>query len=376
MTKTKRRVGIIFGGQSGEHEVSLTSAKNVMDAMDKNKYEIVPIGISKTGLWLSGPDVMARLTTEAKLPPRLSAASTKTETDMGLLPFLDASVLPEKSNLGNLDVIFPILHGPMGEDGTVQGLLELANYPYVGCGVTGSATAMDKAIAKDIFVANGLPIVPHQTILRKKWLDEPAETIASLEATLSYPLFVKPANMGSSVGVSKAHNQAELQTALAEAAKYDRKLIVEQGIDAREIEISILGNDEPIASVPGEVVPSREFYSYASKYIDEDSNLLIPAPLSLELGASIQKHALTAFRVLDCAGLARVDFLLDKASDEIYINEVNTLPGFTAISMYPKLWQASGLDYPSLIDRLIELALERHAEKQQTHRFFNVAEAT
>lgn len=370
----KLRVGIIFGGKSGEHEVSLTSAQNVMTAIDKTKYEVIPIGITKSGLWLTGEGVVAQLTEEATMPPQLAAQTVESTT--GLAPFLDQSVLSQNTNLGDLDVIFPILHGPFGEDGTVQGLFELANYPYVGCGVTGSAVAMDKALAKDVFKANNLPVLPYQTILRKTWQANPSAVISQLERHLNYPMFVKPANMGSSVGVGKAKDQASLETCLGEAAKYDRKLVIEQGIDAREIEVSVLGNDDPIASVPGEVIPGREFYSYAAKYIDNSSDLHIPAPLSATQTAQIQALALHAFRTLDCAGLARVDFLLDKERDEIFLNEINTMPGFTTISMYPKLWAATGINYTELIDRLIDLALERHADKQQTTSFFDVTQAT
>lgn len=372
----KIRVGIIFGGKSGEHEVSLTSAQNVMDAIDKNKYEIVPIGISKSGLWLTGGQVMKQLTDQATLAPQLAARMPETPSSRSLIPFLDESVVAKDAELGSLDVIFPVLHGPMGEDGTVQGFLELANLPYVGCGVLGSAAAMDKGIAKDIFRANGLAVVPDQIILRKRWQSAPEEIIAQIEAALSYPMFVKPANMGSSVGVSKANNRAELEAGMDEAARFDRRLVVEQGVaNPREIEVSVLGNDEPIASVPGEVVPSRDFYSYASKYIDNNSDLLIPAPLTEKQAAEIRQMALTAFQVLDCQGLARVDFLVEEPDGKIYLNEVNTMPGFTAISMYPKLWQASGIEYPDLIDRLIALAVERYADKQQTTSSFNVSEA-
>jgi D-alanine-D-alanine ligase len=373
LSKKKLRIGVIFGGKSGEHEVSLTSAKNVMEAMDKEKYEIVSIGITKDGLWLTGGKVMEQLTAKADLAPQLAARMA--EPNRSLVPFLDNSVVARDSSLGALDVIFPILHGPMGEDGTVQGLFELANLPYVGCGVIGSAAAMDKGIAKDIFRANGLPLVPYQTILRKRWQNNPDEIIEQIEAALAYPMFVKPANMGSSVGVTKAYHQTDLKAGLDEAAKYDRRLIIEQGIEAREIEVSVLGNDDPIASVPGEVIPSREFYSYAAKYIDDASELIIPASLTPEQTDRVKQIALAAFQVLDCAGLARVDFLVEKTSGEIFINEVNTMPGFTAISMYPKLWEASGIGYSELIDRLIELAVERHTDKQQTVSTFDVSEA-
>ncbi len=373
MSNNKLRVGVIFGGKSGEHEVSLVSAKNVMDAMDKNKYEIVPIGITKTGLWVSGSGVMQRLEDEAAMPPQLAARAG--DTPRNLIPFLDDSLLStslktgaaKNATLRDLDLIFPVLHGPMGEDGTVQGFFELADLPYVGCGVAASATAMDKALAKDIFKANGLPVLPHLTILRKTWQRQPETVIAEIEAALTYPVFVKPANMGSSVGINKVDNAAELRSALDEAAQFDRRLLVEQGIAAREIEVSVLGNETPIASAPGEILPSRDFYSYAAKYIDDASELLIPAPLTPAQSEACREMAVRAFQALDGAGLARVDFLMDKESGQIYLNEMNTMPGFTAISMYPKLWEASGISYSDLIDRLIELALERHAEKQQSN---------
>ncbi len=371
--KRKIRVGVLFGGKSGEHEVSLTSAQNVMAAMSKSKYEIVPIGITKTGLWLTGEKVMAQLTGAAEMPPQLAARAAKNRS---LTPFLDASVVARDAALGALDVIFPVLHGPMGEDGTVQGLLELAGLPYVGCGVLGSAASMDKVVAKDILQAHDIPVLPYVTVLRKTWRATPAAVRTQIESALAYPVFVKPANMGSSVGISKVHGTDELVAAMDEAAQYDRRLLVEQGINAREIEVSILGNDDPQASVPGEVLPSREFYSYAAKYIDGDSDLLIPAPLESEQTVAIQQYAIAAFLALDCAGLARVDFLLDRETGAVYLNEVNAMPGFTEISMYPKLWTASGLGYSELIDRLIQLALERHAERSQNRTDFNVSEAT
>lgn len=373
MSHKKIRVGVIFGGKSGEHEVSLTSAKNVIDAIDKSKYKVVPIGITKTGLWLTGPKVMHQLTDKSQMPPKLAAQAGP--SSRSLVPFLDDSVVTPESNLGQLDVIFPVLHGPLGEDGTVQGFLELADVPYVGCGVTGSAAAMDKAVAKAIFRAHELPILPYQVILRRAWQRDPDQVIAQVEANLSYPMFTKPANLGSSVGVIKAKDQAGLWLGLDEAAKYDRKIVVETGLEAREIEVSILGNDEPIASMPGEIIPSREFYSYAAKYIDDSSELIIPAPLTPAQTERIQEIAITAFQALDCAGLARVDFLVDKQNGEIYLNEVNTMPGFTAISMYPKLWAASGLSYTELIDRLIELAIERYDDKQHTTSSFDVSKA-
>jgi D-alanine-D-alanine ligase len=371
-SKKKLRVGIIFGGRSGEHEVSLTSAKGIMEAMDKNKYEIVPIGITKEGQWLTGGNVHRQLLEAAAEHPIIEDHVNRGETPTEeTLPTLALGV----TETGPLDVVFPVLHGPFGEDGTVQGFFELVGVPYVGASVMASAVGMDKAIAKDIFWAHGLPIVPHRVFLRKQWQIDPETVISECEAAMSYPMFVKPANLGSSVGIHKAKNRADLQAGLDDAARYDRKLIVEQGLEAREIEVSVLGNDMPIASVPGEIVPSREFYSYAAKYLDDESELLIPAPLSPEHTELIQELAVMAFKALDCSGLARCDFLLDKETDEVFVNELNTMPGFTPISMYPKLWEASGISYSELIDRLIELALERHEDKQQSQTTFDVRTA-
>ena len=271
-----------------------------------------------------------------------------------------------------VDVIFPVLHGTFGEDGTVQGLLELAGIPYVGCGVLASALAMDKAVAKDVFAAHGLPVLPYVVIKRRDWRLKPEKVIASIQDKLAYPSFVKPANLGSSVGVSKVHDPSELAPALELAARYDRKLVVEQGIEAREIEVSVLGNDDPIASIPGEVVPCHEFYDYRAKYIDEGSKLLIPAPLNAEETQQTRQMAVAAYVALDCAGMARVDFLMDKTNNELWLNELNTIPGFTQISMYPKLWEASGIPYPELIDRLIELATARFEDKNQSETSYAI----
>ena len=268
-------------------------------------------------------------------------------------------------------MIFPVLHGPFGEDGTVQGLLELAGVPYVGCGVLAGSLAMDKIASKEIFIAHGLPVAPYRAVTRKRWETEPAAVIADLETHLGYPMFVKPANMGSSVGVGRAGDRAGLEAALAEAARYDRKLLIEAAVpNAREIECGVLGNDEPLASMPGEVVPSNEFYDYAAKYLDGRSELRIPAPITADQAAQVRKLAVQAFLALDAAGLSRVDFLLDDVSGELYLNEVNTLPGFTSISMYPQLWAASGVPYTELIDRLIELAQERHADRERSQNVY------
>ncbi len=358
------RVGIIFGGRSSEHEVSLLSARGVMNAIDKAKYEVVPIGITKEGRWLASGDPHKALSSGAMTEsnPALLLAQP---SERGLMRLADVQTEQALTavQVSQLDVVFPILHGPFGEDGTVQGLLELAGIAYVGAGVAASAVGMDKVLFKNIMEAHGVPIVPYLVILRKRWEREADEVLDDIEAEIGYDCFVKPANLGSSVGVSKAHGRGELREALDEASRYDRKLLVEVAIDAREIEVSVLGNDEPIASVPGEIVPSNEFYDYRAKYLDGESDLLIPAPIPDRTAETIRQVALAAYRAIDCAGMARVDFLLDRNTGKVYLNELNTLPGFTPISMYPKLWEASGVSYPELIDRLIQLALERHADK-------------
>jgi D-alanine-D-alanine ligase len=274
--------------------------------------------------------------------------------------------------MSRLDVVFPMLHGPYGEDGTVQGLLELAGLPYVGAGVAASAVGMDKAIFKDVMRAHGLPVVDSVAIKRKDWSRAPEEVLEQIEAEIGYDCFVKPANLGSSVGISKAHNRSELRFALTDAARYDRKLLAEKAVSAREIEVSVLGNDQPVASIPGEIVPCNEFYDYAAKYLNGKSELLIPAPLAAGHSDAIRLYAVQAYEAIDCAGMARVDFLLDRDTEQVYINEVNTLPGFTPISMYPKLWEASGVSYPELIDRLIQLALERHIDKSQSTTTYEI----
>ena len=362
---TKRlRVGVIFGGKSAEHEVSLNSAQNVMRALDKNKYEVVPIGISKDGQWLLRGDPLQALTGgQASLSKLLGSGYQLVDdfsTRREVIPGSHTASLPD------VDVIFPVLHGPFGEDGTVQGLLELADIPYVGAGVLSSAVGMDKAAMKDIFRSHDLPVPRYLVFKRHEWERTPDRIAEVVAREISYPCFVKPANMGSSVGVSKAHQAAELAHAVNEAARYDRKILVEYAVpNAREIECSVLGNDDPIASVPGEIVPGHEFYDYEAKYLDESSQLLIPAPLDPALSQRVRDLSIKAFLALDCAGMARVDFLLARGTGELYLSEVNTIPGFTRISMYPKLWEASNLPYSELLDRLIELALERHADKHR-----------
>ncbi|MGD9048833.1 MAG: D-alanine--D-alanine ligase family protein [Anaerolineae bacterium] len=371
----KVRVGLIFGGRSGEHEVSLMSAQGVMGAIDREKYEVVPIGITKGGRWLAAGDPMKALSSgvAAESNPALLLAEPSQQGLMRLETREREQALTAVQ-VSQLDVLFPILHGPYGEDGTVQGLLELAGLPYVGAGVAASAVGMDKALFKDIMCAHGLPVVPYLVIKRKSWEREPEETVAWIEAELGYDCFVKPANLGSSVGISKARNRSELRAALDEAARYDRKLVVEVAVDAREIEVSVLGNDEPMASVPGEIVPCNEFYDYSAKYLDGESELLIPAPLPAETADLVRRLATEAYLAIDCAGMARADFLLDRNTGQVYVNEVNTLPGFTPISMYPKLWEASGVSYTELIDKLIQLALERHADKGRSATDYQVPE--
>ena len=392
----KLRVGILFGGRSGEHEVSLLSAASVLNAIDKEKYEVVPIGITKEGRWLTAGDAQNLLTGKAAeksvRPTTLRAGDPETtpgaavlaqgesvvvppepvHRNAGLVPFQsDAAQMRRSTDRAiNVDLIFPVLHGTFGEDGTIQGLLELADIAYVGAGVLGSAAGMDKDIMKSLFTAAGIPIVKHVTILRGAWEKDPKKAQKLIESKLKYPVFVKPANLGSSVGISKAHNRKELAPAIEEAAKFDRKIVIEQGVGgkkkkAREIECSVLGNDNPVASIPGEIVPGKEFYDYTAKYLDEGSQLIIPAKLTKAETKKVQELAVRAFQAVDCSGLARVDFLMDPTTRKIYLNEINTMPGFTSISMYPKLWAASGLAYADLIDRLIQLGIERHADKKR-----------
>jgi len=396
----KLRVGILFGGRSGEHEVSLLSAASVLNAIDNTKYEVVPIGITKDGRWLTAEHAERLLKGEKHASERphtaqpaplragdpeatpgaaLLAAGESVvvppepaRRDAGLAPFqTDASALRRASDRAiNVDVIFPVLHGTFGEDGTIQGLLELADIAYVGAGVLGSSAGMDKDIMKSLFRAAGLPIVKHVTVLRGQFEREPKKVQKQVESKLKYPVFVKPANLGSSVGISKVHDREELGPAIAEAAKFDRKIVIEEGVGgkknkAREIECAVLGNDDPKASVAGEIVPCKEFYDYDAKYLVEGSEAVIPAQLTKTEMKTVQRLAIAAFQAVDCTGLARVDFLMDPKSRKIFVNEINTMPGFTAISMYPKMWVASGVPYPELIDRLIQLGIERHEDKKR-----------
>jgi D-alanine-D-alanine ligase len=379
----KLRVGVIYGGRSGEHEVSVASAASIIKHLDRGRYEPVPIRIEKDGRWtladktptaISAADVIeqARLEGARSIRPGREAhlvahpgEDTVLAIERGSDSRADATGTATVTGVG-LDVVFPVLHGPYGEDGTVQGLLELANVPYVGAGVLGSAVGMDKAVMKTLFAARDLPVGPYAVVLRPEWNRSASAVISRIAGELGYPVFVKPANLGSSVGISKAKSAGELETAMELALQFDRKVVIEAAIPkAREIECAVLGNDDPEASIPGEIVPSREFYDYEAKYLDEGSKALIPAPLTASQVADIQRLSIAAFRAVDGAGMARVDFLIAGETGEMYVNEVNTIPGFTTISMYPKMWEASGVSYTELVDRLITLALERHAEKQQ-----------
>ncbi len=349
--KNKIKVLVIFGGRSGEHEVSVKSARSVIANIDKNKYQVIPLAIAKNGAWLTGPKVNQILQSGDKVDQGVGESR--------LMPYVSSQQEPL--------VVFPVLHGPYGEDGTIQGMLEMMNVPYVGSGVVGSALGMDKILQKQLFAKNNLPVVDYYWFLKKNWQRNKKHLIKKIETHFHhhYPLFVKPANLGSSVGVSKAHNVNELESAIATAGLYDRKILIEAGIEnAREIEVSILGNDQPQASICGEVIPANEFYDYNAKYINENTQLVIPAKIGERLQKKIQAIAKKAFIALDCCGFARVDFFLEKNTDRLWLNEINTIPGFTSVSMYPKLWEASGISYRQLIEKLISLALERWQEKQ------------
>jgi len=403
----KLRVGVIFGGRSGEHEVSLMSAQNIMAALDREKYEVIPIGITRDGQWIASGDPLRallegnpRLAAPAAFLPRPGAPAlvplapagavvhpgpqqlkqpqqAPLQAPVGGQPAAaslpEASPQPEPGDrppalaaLGEIDVFFPVLHGPYGEDGTIQGLLELAGVPYVGAGVAASAVGMDKALMKALFRAAGLPVVDHLVVTAHQWRTQADQVRARIQQQIGFPCFVKPANLGSSVGISRVTKSAELDDALSLAMRYDVKVLVERAaLGCREVEVSVLGNEEPEASIPGEIVPAAEFYDYRSKYLDDRSELIIPARISDAAAARVRAMAIAAFQAIDGAGLARVDFFVHKETEEIWVNEINTMPGFTRISMYPKLWEASGLPYPQLLDRLIELALERHAQRSR-----------
>lgn len=372
----KLRVGVIYGGRSGEHEVSIASAAAVVQHLDKQRYEAIPIRIEKDGRWLIADRLPASASAAEVIEQGKSQAGQRLsrggrEAHLLAHPGEEQILTIERGNTPSitglgLDVVFPVLHGPYGEDGTVQGLLELANIPYVGAGVLASAVGMDKAVSKLVFAAKGLPIGKYLVVLRQNWVDHPDRIAEAVASTLGYPVFVKPANLGSSVGISKVKRASDLTAAIDLAGEYDRKIVIEAAVpNAREIEVAVLGNDRPEASVPGEIIPSREFYDYQAKYLDDDSRIVIPADLPENVAAGVQRLAIDVFLALDCAGMARVDFLMDGKSGTLYVNEINTIPGFTTISMYAKMWAASGLSYPQLLDKLIALARERHTEKQQ-----------
>ena len=357
----KIRVGVIFGGRSAEHEVSIVSAASVIGALDKKKYEVFPIGITAEGRWLSSGKALELLKQRADIEDLPEHILVPDPRKQGLVELKDSSaqLTPQR-----IDVAFPVLHGTFGEDGTIQGLFELADIPYVGSGVLGSAVGMDKVVQKQLLRQINIPVTPDVWFLMHEFASDSRKIIGLIEKKLRYPCFVKPANLGSSVGISKAHNRRELVEAIRLAGEYDLKVLVEKSVEhAREIECSVLGNDRPVASVPGEILPSNEFYDYDAKYVDGKSTAVIPAPLPKAVIRKIQKYSVESFRALDCAGMARVDFLVARKNNAVFLNELNTIPGFTSISMYPKLWQASGLSYPDLLDQLVQLAIERHASK-------------
>ena len=361
MTPSKRlRVGVIFGGRSGEHEVSLASAASVIRALDPEKYEAVPIGITKDGRWLVGTGAQKLLPEVLKSGERVLLPPDPTSA--ALVPIVPSAEHPAVS----VDVVFPVLHGTFGEDGTVQGLLELAGLPYVGAGVLASAVGMDKDVQKRLFAEAKLPIVPFIAVRRSEWERDRVNVIRLVKKKFRFPVFVKPATLGSSVGMTRVKSPHELSAALDLAAEYALKILVERCVTAREIEVSVLGNDDVRASIPGEILPHREFYDYRAKYLEQGTQLLIPAPLRKKQVATFQDFAVRAFRAIEGTGMARCDFFLEKKTGKIFVNELNTIPGFTSISMYPKMWEASGLSYPQLIDRLIELAFELHREKART----------
>jgi len=369
--REKIRLGLVFGGRSGEHEVSLMSARSVFQALDQKKYNVTQVGITHDGCWMVGENVLDAMESgDMSLLKFATILPDPTRNELQVLNLTASGI--HLSGLKKLDVVFPVLHGTFGEDGTLQGLLELAEIPYIGAGVLGSSLGMDKGVFKDVMRANNIPVLDSLVVTRREIESNSSSILESVEKLVDFPLFVKPANLGSSVGITKCWSNSDLYEGLFEAASYDRRVLIEKGIDAREIEISVLGNEQPIASVPGEVIPSREFYSYEAKYIDNTSELIIPAPLPEKIQSLVSELALKAYKAIDCAGMARVDFLIDKQVDQanmeygVYLNEINSIPGFTKISMYPKLWEASGIPYPELLDRLVELALDRKSEREKT----------
>jgi len=373
MAERRLRIGVLFGGRSGEHEVSLQSARAVMAALEEAGHEVVPIGVTRQGRWLVSGDPLHALSSGDAAGER-SVTMLPEPGRTGLVPLAeredDLEPLAGPPPIGTLDVLFPVLHGTFGEDGTVQGLFELAAVPYVGAGVLGSALGMDKVVQKTLWRGLGLPVVDFLSLRRRDLEDDLDAALNRVELSISYPCFTKPANLGSSVGVSKARNRAELEAGLQVAARYDAKILVERGVNARELECGVLGNDEPIASVVGEILPGADFYDYRAKYLDTGSQALIPADISPDLAAEVRRLAVTAFKAVDAAGLARVDFFLERGTDRLYVNEINTMPGFTEISMYPKLWLASGLSFAELVTRVAELGIERYAERARNETTF------
>lgn len=365
----KLRVGVVFGGRSGEHEISLLSARSILSALDGEKYEVTPIGVTHDGAWFVGEGILDWMAVQRKAPaaPKYTPVAVLPDpTRRGLYALRPSSQGDLLEQFAALDVVFPVLHGTFGEDGTIQGLLEMAGVAYVGAGVLASSLGMDKGVFRDVMRAHAIPVVETLVVLRSEIQREMDGVIERSEALAPYPLFTKPANLGSSVGVSKCRNRSDLVEGLMDAARYDRRILVERGVNAREIEVSVLGNDRPEASIPGEILPAADFYSYEAKYHDDRTELLIPAPIDSDTAELARRLAVRAFKAIDGAGMARVDFLLEKENGQLFLSEVNTIPGFTRISMYPKLWEASGLPFAALVDRLIALALERKAERDRT----------
>ena len=366
----KIRIGVIFGGRSGEHEVSLMSARSVLSVLDPQKYEVTEIGITHEGTWFTGKDVLTAFeknSTRDLVPAVLLPEPQQKGTLFTVRKSERGNVIEP---LAQLDVIFPVLHGTFGEDGTLQGMLELSDVAYIGAGVLGASVGMDKVLFKDVMLANHIPVVESVTVTRNQIQSSIEKVIAEIEKHLTFPVFVKPANLGSSVGVTKCRTRSDLLEGLMEAAQFDRRILVERGVNGREIEVSVLGNEDPRASIAGEIRPCDDFYSYEAKYINEGSELIIPAPVDATTMTQLQEYAVKAYKAIDCAGMARVDFLVDRDTNEIFLNEVNTIPGFTKISMYPKLWAASGISYPELVQKLIELAISRKSERDATVRTY------
>lgn len=364
-TMNRLNIGVIFGGRSGEHEVSLMSARSVLNALNPSKYNIIQIGITHNGKWLVGEEILEKMISiqTGGLSP-VVLFPDPSRHGLFLISVTPSGEILE--HLTKLDIVFPVLHGTYGEDGTLQGLLEMAGNAYVGAGVLGSSLGMDKGVFRDVMVANDIPVVETVVVLRSEINKSIDDVIGRAESLAPYPLFVKPANMGSSVGITKCRGRSDLMEGLMDAARFDRRILIQRAVNAREIEVSVLGNEEPEVSIPGEIRPVADFYSYDAKYYDDASELLIPATLPKEIVEQVRSCAIKAFKAIDCAGMARVDFLLDRDTGELFLNEVNTIPGFTKISMYPKLWEASGLLYPELVDRLVDLALERKADRDRT----------